>query len=166
MRFEHGTRRRALEYEKDWAKKWQKDKTFEKSVETRPADNQWVFYDGPPFLTGTPHHGHLLVSAVKDAVARFHTMKGQRVERRWGWDCHGLPAEVYVEKTLGIKNKKEIGTKISIADYVQACRTAMVKTGTEWEDTIDRIGRWDSETSRPQGIGLAFQPGLVRKCLG
>lgn len=142
MRFEHGTRRRALEYEKDWAKKWQKDKTFEKSVETRPADNQWVFYDGPPFLTGTPHHGHLLVSAVKDAVARFHTMKGQRVERRWGWDCHGLPAEVYVEKTLGIKNKKEIGTKISISDYVKECRAAMVKTGTEWEDTIERLGRW------------------------
>lgn len=142
MKFKHGTRRRALEYEKEWAKKWVQDKTFEKSVEQRSEDNQWVFYDGPPFLTGTPHHGHLLVSAVKDAMGRFHTMRGQRVERRWGWDCHGLPAEVYVEKTLGIKNKKEIGTKISIADYVKECRAAMVKTGTEWEDTIERLGRW------------------------
>ena len=142
MKFKHGTRRRALEYENDWAKRWKQDKTFEKSVENRPKDNRWVFYDGPPFLTGTPHHGHLLVSAVKDAMGRFHTMKGQRVERVWGWDCHGLPAEVFVEKQLGIKNKKEIGTKISIADYVKACREAMVKTGTEWEDTIDRIGRW------------------------
>ena len=142
MKFKHGTRRRAAEYEKDWVQRWKDDDTFNKSVENRPANNSWVFYDGPPFLTGTPHHGHLLVSTVKDTMGRFHTMKGQRVERRWGWDCHGLPAEVYVEKTLGIANKKEIGTKISVSDYVKECRAAMVKTGTEWEDTIERIGRW------------------------
>ena len=142
MKFKHGTRRRAAEYEKDWVQRWKDDDTFNKSVAQRPADNSWVFYDGPPFLTGTPHHGHLLVSTVKDTMGRFHTMKGQRVERRWGWDCHGLPAEVYVEKTLGISNKKEIGTKISVSDYVKECRAAMVRTGTEWEDTIERIGRW------------------------
>ena len=142
MKFKHGTRRRAVEYEKDWVQRWKEDDTFNKSVAQRPADNSWVFYDGPPFLTGTPHHGHLLVSTVKDTMGRFHTMKGQRVERRWGWDCHGLPAEVYVEKTLGISNKKEIGTKISVSDYVKECRAAMVRTGTEWEDTIERIGRW------------------------
>lgn len=142
MKFKAGTRRRALEYEKDWVKRWKADKTFEKSVQQRPEDNKWVFYDGPPFLTGTPHHGHLLISTVKDAMGRFHTMKGQRVERTWGWDCHGLPAEVYVEKQLGIKNKQEIGTKISISEYVKQCRAAMVKTGTEWEDSIERIGRW------------------------
>ena len=142
MKFKHGTRRRAAEYEKDWVRRWKDDDTFNKSVAQRPADNSWVFYDGPPFLTGTPHHGHLLVSTVKDTMGRFHTMKGQRVERRWGWDCHGLPAEVYVEKTLGISNKKEIGTKISVSDYVKECRAAMVRTGTEWEDTIERIGRW------------------------
>ena len=142
MKFKHGTRRRAAEYEKDWVQRWKDDDTFNKSVENRPANNSWVFYDGPPFLTGTPHHGHLLVSTVKDTMGRFHTMKGQRVERRWGWDCHGLPAEVYVEKTLGISNKKEIGTKISVSDYVKECRAAMVRTGTEWEDTIERIGRW------------------------
>ena len=142
MKFKHGTRRRAAEYEKDWVQRWKDDDAFNKSVAQRPADNSWVFYDGPPFLTGTPHHGHLLVSTVKDTMGRFHTMKGQRVERRWGWDCHGLPAEVYVEKTLGISNKKEIGTKISVSDYVKECRAAMVRTGTEWEDTIERIGRW------------------------
>ena len=142
MKFKHGTRRRAAEYEKDWVQRWKEDDTFNKSVAQRPADNSWVFYDGPPFLTGTPHHGHLLVSTVKDTMGRFHTMKGQQVERRWGWDCHGLPAEVYVEKTLGISNKKEIGTKISVSDYVKECRAAMVRTGTEWEDTIERIGRW------------------------
>ena len=142
MKFKHGTRRRAAEYEKDWVQRWKDYDTFNKSIAQRPADNSWVFYDGPPFLTGTPHHGHLLVSTVKDTMGRFHTMKGQRVERRWGWDCHGLPAEVYVEKTLGISNKKEIGTKIGVSDYVKECRAAMVRTGTEWEDTIERIGRW------------------------
>jgi isoleucyl-tRNA synthetase len=122
--------------------RWKVEKTFQASIDNRPTDKPFVFYDGPPFLTGTPHHGHLLISTVKDVVARYQTMQGNRVERRWGWDCHGLPAEVFVEKTLGIANKKEIGTKISIKDYVDACRSAMVKTGTEWEDTIERVGRW------------------------
>ena len=142
MQFQKNTRRRAAEYEKDMLQYWKDNKTFEKSVDSRPADNSFVFYDGPPFLTGKPHHGHLLISSVKDAVARYQTMQGKRVERRWGWDCHGLPAEVYVEQKLGIANKKEIGVKISIADYVRECRAAMVQNGTEWEDTIDRIGRW------------------------
>lgn len=142
MKFKANSRRKAIDYEKDLVQYWKKHKTFEKSVEQRPKDNAFVFYDGPPFITGAPHHGHMLISTVKDAVARFQTMKGKRVERRWGWDCHGLPAEVFVEKKLGIKNKKEIGTKISIADYVKECRAAMIKTGTEWEDTIERLGRW------------------------
>jgi isoleucyl-tRNA synthetase len=142
MKFKKGTRRRALEYEKDLVRYWKKNRTFEKSIEQRPKDKTWVFYDGPPFMTGLPHHGTLLISALKDTVARYWTMQGHRVERRWGWDCHGLPAEVFVENKLGIKNKKEIGSKISIADYVRECRSAMVKTGTEWEDTIDRLGRW------------------------
>ncbi len=142
MKFKSGSRRRALEYEKDILKYWQDNGIFQKSIDQRSADNSWVFYDGPPFLTGTPHHGHLLISAVKDTMGRFHTMQGRRVERRWGWDCHGLPAELFVEKKLGIANKKEVGVKISVDDYVKECRAVMVKTGTEWEDTIDRIGRW------------------------
>ena len=142
MKFQKGSRRPAIEYEKDLVQYWKHQHTFEKSVDMRPADKTYVFYDGPPFLTGTPHHGHLLVSAIKDSMARYQTMQGHRVERRWGWDCHGLPAEVFVEKKLGIANKKEIGTKISIADYVRECREAMIQTGTEWEDTIARLGRW------------------------
>ncbi len=142
MKFKSGTRRRALEYEKDIVNYWNDNNIFEKSVDQRSEDNKWVFYDGPPFLTGMPHHGTLLISAVKDTMGRFHTMQGQRVERRWGWDCHGLPAELFVEKKLGIANKKEVGEKISVEDYVKECRAVMVKTGTEWEDTIDRIGRW------------------------
>lgn len=142
MRFKHGTRRRAAEYEREIAKFWRRENIFEKSIDQRPKDNSFVFYDGPPFLTGTPHYGHLMVSTIKDAVARYQTMKGKRVERGWGWDCHGLPAERFVEAKLGIANKKEIGTKISVADYVRECRAAMVKTGTQWEDTIERLGRW------------------------
>ncbi len=142
MKFKSGSRRKPIEYEKDLVKHWKANRTFEKSVEMRPKDNGYVFYDGPPFITGVPHHGTLLSSVVKDAVPRYWTMKGKRVERVWGWDCHGLPAEVYTEKKLGIKDRKEIGTTISLEDYIKACRANMVQTGSEWEDTIDRIGRW------------------------
>ncbi|HEU5187273.1 MAG TPA: isoleucine--tRNA ligase [Candidatus Saccharimonadales bacterium] len=142
MKFTKGTRRRALEYEKDLAKQWKQRKVFEKSVEMRPKNNAYVFYDGPPFITGVPHHGNLLASTIKDAVPRFWTMKGKRVERVWGWDCHGLPAEFATEKKLGIQDRRDVGTKVSLEDYVQACRENMVQTGSLWEDTIDRIGRW------------------------
>ena len=142
MKFQKGTRRRALEYEKDLVQYWKENKTFEKSVEMRPKDNAYVFYDGPPFITGVPHHGTLLSSIAKDVVPRYWTMKGKRVERVWGWDCHGLPAEVFTEKKLGIKDKRDIGTKISLEEYILTCRENMVQTGNLWEDTIDRIGRW------------------------
>jgi isoleucyl-tRNA synthetase len=142
VKFKHGTRRRALEYEKDWVQRWKQDKTFEKSVNNRSADNAYVFYDGPPFITGVPHHGTLLSSIVKDAVPRYWTMKGKHVERVWGWDCHGLPAEVFTEKKLGIKDRRDIGTKISLEKYITFARDNMVQTSSLWEDTIDRIGRW------------------------
>jgi isoleucyl-tRNA synthetase len=142
MKFEKNSRRRAIEYEKDLVKYWKANKTFEKSVEQRSADNAYVFYDGPPFITGVPHHGTLLSSIVKDAVPRFWTMNGKRVERVWGWDCHGLPAEVFTEQKLGIHDKRDIGTKISLEEYITTCRNNMVATGELWEDTIDRIGRW------------------------
>lgn len=142
MKFKANTRRKAIEYEKDLVKQWKENKTFEKSVEMRPASNAYVFYDGPPFITGVPHHGTLLSSIVKDAVPRFWTMKGKRVERVWGWDCHGLPAEVFTEKKLGIKDKRDIGTKVSLEEYITTCRDNMVQTGDLWESTIDRIGRW------------------------
>lgn len=142
MKFKKGTRRRALEYEKDLVHYWKKNQTFEKSVDMRPKDNSYVFYDGPPFITGVPHHGTLLSSIAKDVVPRYWTMKGKRVERVWGWDCHGLPAEVFTEKKLGIQDKRDIGTKISLEEYIVTCRQNMVQTGSLWEDTIDRIGRW------------------------
>jgi isoleucyl-tRNA synthetase len=142
MKFTVETKKKHSDLEKELVKKWKENKTFEKSVEMRPKDNAWVFYDGPPFITGLPHHGTLLVSSMKDAFGRFYTMQGKRVERSWGWDCHGLPAEVKVEEKLGITSRSEIGTKISVTDYVAACREAMVKGGAAWDESVDRVGRW------------------------
>lgn len=142
MKFKSGTRRRALEYEKDIIRYWKDNKTFEKSIERRPVSDSYVFYDGPPFITGVPHHGTLLSSIVKDAVPRYQTMKGKHVERVWGWDTHGLPAENFVEKKLGITSRHEVGEKISLADYITTARESMVSNAALWEDTIDRIGRW------------------------
>lgn len=141
MKFKSGTRRRALEYEKDWVKRWKDDKTFEKSVENRPKDNSYVFYDGPPFISGVPHHGTLLSSMVKDAIPRYQTMRGKRVERVWGWDCHGLPAERFTEKKIGLSSREEV-IEYGIEKYILACRANMIQTSSEWEDTVDRIGRW------------------------
>ena len=142
MKYKAGERRRAIEYEKALVEWWKQNKTFEKSVENRPIDNSYVFYDGPPFITGNPHHGTLLSSIVKDAVPRFWTMNGKHVERRWGWDCHGLPAENFVEKQLGITDRREIGTKWSLEDYIIKARESMVANSETWRSTIDRIGRW------------------------
>ena len=142
MKYKSGERRRAKEYEHAIAEWWKKNQVFEKSVENRPIDNSYVFYDGPPFITGNPHHGTLLSSIVKDAVPRFWTMNGKRCERRWGWDCHGLPAENFVEKQLGITDRREIGTKWSLEDYIIKARESMVANSETWEDTITRIGRW------------------------
>ena len=158
MKFKYGTRRRAAEYEKDWVQRWKDGQTFERSVAQRPADNAYVFYDGPPFITGVPHHGTLLSSIVKDAVPRYWTMKGKRVERRWGWDCHGLPAENFVEKQMNIMDRRQIVTNsdqsapldkdgnplptISLEKYITKARESMVANSETWQGVIDRIGRW------------------------
>ncbi len=142
MKYQANIRRRALEYEKALIEFWKKNQTFEKSIEQRDIDNSYVFYDGPPFITGMPHHGTLLSSVTKDAVPRFWTMRGKRVERRWGWDCHGLPAENFVEKQLGITDRREIGTKWPLATYIEKAKASMVANSEAWESTIERIGRW------------------------
>ena len=142
MKYKAGQRRKTVEYEKAIAEWWKKNKTFERSVNERPIDKSYVFYDGPPFITGNPHHGTLLSSIVKDAVPRFWTMNGYRVERRWGWDCHGLPAENFVEKQLGITDRREIGTKWSLEEYIIKARESMVANSETWRGTIDRVGRW------------------------
>jgi isoleucyl-tRNA synthetase len=142
MKFKSETRKKHAQVEHEIIEYWKKDGTFQKSIEQRAEDNSFRFDDGPPFITGLPHHGHLLISTVKDVVARYQTMQGKRVERAWGWDCHGLPAEVKTEEKLGIKNRSEIGTRISVSDYVKECRAAMVQGSKAWNNTIDRVGRW------------------------
>ena len=142
MKFQANSRRRAKEYEADVLARWKAEKTFKQSVENRSEDNTFVFYDGPPFITGVPHHGTLLSSIVKDVVPRYQTMLGKRVERRWGWDTHGLPAENFIEKKLGITSRHEVGEKISLAEYITTARESMVSNAALWENTIDRIGRW------------------------
>lgn len=142
MKYQANTRRRAIEYEKAIVDFWKRNRIFEKSIEQRDINNGYVFYDGPPFITGLPHHGTLLSSIVKDAVPRFWTMCGKRIERRWGWDCHGLPAENFVEKQLGITDRREIGTKWPLSTYITKARESMVSNSEAWEGVIERVGRW------------------------
>ncbi len=158
MKFKHGTRRRASEYEPDLVQWWKDHRTFEKSVEMRSPANAYVFYDGPPFITGVPHFGTLLSSIIKDVVPRYQTMRGRRVERRWGWDCHGLPAENFVEKQLSITDRRQIVVDphqpapldkdgkplptISLEKYIRTARDSMIANSEAWQGVIDRIGRW------------------------
>ena len=125
--------------------RWEREQTFRTSVEQRPAgddgDNEFVFYDGPPFANGLPHYGHLLTGYVKDAVPRYQTMRGRRVERRFGWDCHGLPAEVQAEKELGIAGHPEI-TAFGIHAFNAACRESVLRYTQEWRDYVTRQARW------------------------
>lgn len=126
---------------------WAKYDAFKKSVKNRPprkadgSSNAFVFYDGPPFANGLPHYGHLLTGYVKDAIARYHTMRGSRVERRFGWDCHGLPAEMGAEKELGISGRAAI-QGYGIDKFNEYCRTSVMKYTQEWEYYVTRQGRW------------------------
>ncbi|MEU7905129.1 isoleucine--tRNA ligase [Actinoplanes sp. NPDC049118] len=124
---------------------WTADKTFEASVEARPAgqngSNEYVFYDGPPFANGLPHYGHLFTGYVKDLVPRYQTMRGKRVERRFGWDTHGLPAEVEAEKQLGITTKAQI-LELGVDKFNDACRTSVLAYTKDWERYVTRQARW------------------------
>jgi len=129
------------EQEKKILKFWQDNKIFEKSLKKIKGKKPFVFYDGPPFATGTPHYGHLLQSAIKDAIPRYKTMQGFYVERQWGWDCHGLPIENIVEKQIGTKNKKEI-VQMGVKKFNDLCREQIFTFIHEWEKMIPRFGRW------------------------
>lgn len=120
---------------------WDKNKIFQKSIDQRPAKRPYVFYDGPPFATGLPHYGHIVASVMKDMVPRFWTMRGYRVERRWGWDCHGLPIENIVESQLKLATKKEI-LRYGIDRFNESCRACVLTYTEEWKKTIRRIGRF------------------------
>jgi len=120
---------------------WRDNKIFQKSLDKPAVDGDYVFYDGPPFATGLPHYGHILISTIKDAVPRYQTMRGKRVERRWGWDCHGLPIENIVEKDLKVSGKKEIEA-LGVDRFNEYARSKVLHYSDQWKETIERIGRW------------------------
>ena len=127
--------------EEDILRFWEDRDICNKSIEQRPADNEYVFYDGPPFATGLPHFGHFVPGTIKDAIPRYQAMKGKRVIRRFGWDCHGLPVEAEVEKTLGIKGYFAV-QDYGVAKFNDACRSIVLRYTNEWKHTITRMGRW------------------------
>lgn len=129
------------EMEQELVQQWKEQRTFERSVEERPTDKQFVFYDGPPFATGLPHYGHIVASTLKDVVPRYATMNGFRVERRWGWDCHGLPIENLIEQELQLKTKQDIEA-IGVDKFNDACKSSVLRYAKEWKVTIARLGRW------------------------
>lgn len=120
---------------------WEQNKVFEKSVNKPAPKGDFVFYDGPPFATGLPHYGHILASTIKDVIPRYKTMRGYKVRRRWGWDCHGLPIENIVEQQLGISGKKQIEER-GIDEFNRTCREGVLKYAKEWGKMVRRIARW------------------------
>ncbi|MFH1233283.1 MAG: isoleucine--tRNA ligase [Patescibacteria group bacterium] len=152
--------------EEDVLNFWDKSKIFEKSVNNPPVPpyqggktREYIFYDGPPFATGTPHYGHIVASAMKDVVPRYWTMKGYRVERKWGWDCHGLPIENIVEKEMGIKNKKEI-EKFGVEKFNETCRSKVLSYVEEWKKVIRRLGRWADMENAYKTMDLNFMESV------
>lgn len=139
--------------EEDVLQFWKENGTFKKSVSQREGCEEFVFYDGPPFATGLPHFGHFIPSTIKDIVPRYQTMKGKKVERRFGWDCHGLPVENLIEKELGLNSKHEI-EQYGIEKFNDACKASVLRYTAEWRSTITRMGRWvdfdnDYKTMQP-----------------
>ncbi|MCR4790385.1 MAG: isoleucine--tRNA ligase, partial [Treponemataceae bacterium] len=120
---------------------WKEKDIFKKSLSQREGCDEYVFYDGPPFATGLPHFGHFIPSIIKDIIPRYQTMKGKHVERRFGWDCHGLPVENLIEKEIGLKSKTEI-EEYGIDKFNEACRASVLRYTKEWRETITRLGRW------------------------
>ncbi|MBR2274178.1 MAG: isoleucine--tRNA ligase [Alphaproteobacteria bacterium] len=146
--------------EKDILDFWDTDKTFEKSVHNRDGAAEFVFYDGPPFANGTPHYGHIMVSYVKDTVARFQTMNGKKVERRLGWDCHGLPAEMSAEKQLNVSGRKQIES-YGVEKFNDFCRTDVLKYSNIWVDMFKRIGRWVDFNHDYKTMNLSFMESVI-----
>jgi isoleucyl-tRNA synthetase len=147
MTFKVPEKKSIPEFEEEVLQYWKNNNIFEKSVEKNPKDDLYVFYDGPPFVSGLPHYGHLLASIAKDVIPRFWTMKGKRVERVWGWDAHGLTVENRVQEALGIENRRDI-EEYGLEEFIKACYEYTSKTSAEWGWYVDKIGRWvDFENS-------------------
>ncbi len=134
--------------------------TFAKSVEQRPPDDEFVFYDGPPFANGLPHYGHLLTGFVKDAVPRYRTMRGQRVERRFGWDCHGLPVEMQAEQELGLSGRVAIEA-YGVDKFNERCRSIVGTTADVWRDYVTRQARWVDMDHDYKTMDLSYMESVM-----
>ncbi|WP_210605337.1 isoleucine--tRNA ligase [Brevibacterium oceani] len=143
---------------------WQEDDTFTASIDQRDpgenGENEFVFYDGPPFANGLPHYGHLLTGYVKDVVPRFQTMRGKKVDRRFGWDTHGLPAELEAERQLGITDKSEIG-RMGLAAFNDACRSSVLRYTKEWEEYVTRQGRWVDFDNDYKTLNVEYMESVI-----
>ncbi|QSE94505.1 isoleucine--tRNA ligase [Rhodococcus pseudokoreensis] len=139
---------------------WDEDDTFRASVTQRDDAPEFVFYDGPPFANGLPHYGHLLTGYVKDLVPRFQTMRGKKVERRFGWDCHGLPAELEAEKQLGIKDKAEIDV-MGLEKFNEYCKSSVLRYTDEWRDYVTRQARWVDFDNDYKTLDLDFMESVM-----
>ena len=138
---------------------WKQGNIFARSVDERPADKAYIFYDGPPFATGLPHYGHLVASTLKDIVPRYWTMRGHRVERRFGWDTHGLPIEMDVEKKLGLKGPGDIRA-FGVDKFNEECRSGVLRYVDEWKKTITRVGRWVDFDNDYKTMDLSFMESV------
>ena len=139
---------------------WTTSNTFQKSVDQREGCDEWVFYDGPPFANGLPHYGHLLTGYAKDVFPRFHTMRGKQVHRRFGWDTHGLPAELEAERQLGITDKSQI-EQMGIAAFNQAARESVLRYTAEWQDYVTRQARWVDFENDYKTLDITFMESVI-----
>jgi len=146
--------------EKDILAFWEENKIFEKSMERRKNAEEFVFYDGPPFANGLPHYGHIMISYVKDVIARYQTMRGRFVDRRLGWDCHGLPAEMSAEKQLGVSGRKQI-ENYGVGKFNEFCRADVLKYAGIWTDMFKRIGRWLDFSKDYKTMDLPFMESVI-----
>lgn len=149
-----------VQIEKEILEFWNNNHIFEKSIKNRSKAEEFVFYDGPPFANGTPHYGHIMVSYVKDVVARFQTMNGKKVERRLGWDCHGLPAEMSAEKQLGVSGHKQI-EEFGVEKFNDFCRQDVLKYSNIWVGMFNRIGRWVDFSHDYKTMDLPFMESVI-----
>ena len=139
---------------------WNAHETFKQTIKDRDGDSEFVFYDGPPFANGLPHYGHLLTGYVKDIVPRYKTMRGSKVDRRFGWDCHGLPAEVEAERLLGISGKADI-LKMGIETFNEACRDSVLRYTKEWEEYVTRQARWVDFDNDYKTLDLPYMESVM-----
>ncbi len=139
---------------------WAQTDAFRRSIEERPIADEFVFYDGPPFANGLPHHGHLLTGYVKDVVPRYQTMTGKRVDRRFGWDCHGLPAEMESEKQLGVSGRAAI-TEFGIDKFNEHCRTSVMRYTEEWQSTVERQARWVDFENDYKTMDVSYMESVI-----